>query len=164
MNEKQMQIEPSQKQAEDQLANGRFAKGNKLGRRYQPGQSGNPGGNHRRTPKVSHAYARLLAMTAAELEAFVPANGAEILAWEQFKSAMLGAPKDSLAAAKEITDRVEGKAKAVIETTKAGDELELLVGRIQERVRAATGQEMTRAEVIERIRAFRPEMVEGYDG
>ena len=93
----------------------------------------------------------------------MPASGAEIIVWEQFKSAMLGAPKDSLAAAKEITDRVEGKSKAVIETTKASNEVEILIGRIQERVRAATGIEMTRAEVIERIRAFRPEMVEGYE-
>ena len=75
-----------------------------------------------------------------------------------------GGPKDSLAAAKEIPDRTEGKARAAIETTKASDEVKIFIGHIQERVRAATGLELPRVEVIERIHAFRPELVQGYEG
>ena len=162
MNEEKENSTPSQLQTA-RGTDGRFAKGNKLGKRFQPGQSGNPGGNHRKTPKVSHAYARLLAMTPEEIHAFVPSNGAEMIAWEQFKSAMLGAPKDSLGAAYEITDRTEGKAKAVVEVSKGG-ELEVLISRIQDRARSQLGYEATREEVIEQVRAYRPELVEGYDG
>ena len=157
---------PPQKQAADQLADGRFAKGNKLGKRFQPGQSGNPGGNYRRTPKVSLAYARLLAMTPEEIAAFRPTNGAEELALARFIEALHGHalhPMLPLHATKEITDRTEGKAKAVVEV-KPGGELDVLIARIQERARAELGIEVTREAVIEKIRAYKPELVDGLDG
>ena len=163
MNKEQQESSPPQQLTVDQLANGRFAKGNKLGKRFQPGRSGNPGGNYRRTPKVSHAYARLLAMTPDEIGTFVPASGAEFLALEQFKNALQAAPKDSLGAAREITDRTEGKAKAVVEV-KSGGELDALIARIQERARVELGIEVTWEEAIEKIRAYKPELLGGLDG
>lgn len=76
---------------------------------WQPGQSGNPGGNYKNTPKISNAYNRLLALTLDELRAFKAANVAEEIALKLVRAAV----KDStsLQAVKEITDRTEGKAK-----------------------------------------------------
>jgi hypothetical protein len=124
---------------------------------FQPGHSGNPGGNYKRTPKVSNAYARLLAMTEEELQNFRPANGAEILAWQQFNNARGGKPADSLNAAREVTDRTEGRARQSIQVSNTG-ELERLIIRVQERILAQTGIELTRDEAVERILAYRPEL------
>jgi hypothetical protein len=96
---------PSQKQT-DRIAKGRFAPGNKLGVRFKPGQSGNPGGNHKGTPKITNAYARLLKMSPDEIANFQPQNGAEVIALRQFTEAIAGlAP---LRYAQEITNRTDG--------------------------------------------------------
>lgn len=126
---------------------------------FKPGQSGNPGGNYKRTPKVSNAYARLLAMSAEELEVFKPSNGAEIIAFEQFKNAQKAEPKDQLGAAKEITDRTEGRApqRIVVDNT---SELEKLIIRVQERILAQTGIEISRERALELVGSYRPELVE----
>lgn len=131
-------------------------------RPFQPGQSGNPGGNYKRTPKVSNAYARLLAMSPEELESFKPTNGAEIIALEQFNNARTGKPPDQLGAAKEITDRTEGRApqRIVLDNT---SELEKLIIRVQERVLAQTGIEITRERAVDMIIAYRPELAEGIE-
>jgi hypothetical protein len=96
-------------------------------------------------------------MTPEELENFKPANGAEILAWEQFNNARSGKPSDTLNATKEVTDRTEGRAPQKINVDNTSD-LERLIIRLQERVRAETGIELTREETIERIVAYRPEL------
>ena len=106
-------------------------------------------------------------MNPEEIRAFEPTNGAGELALARYKEARDGHSKHPLLplqAAKEITDRTEGKARAIIETKSGSDELERLIGRIQERARVQLGLELTRDEVLEQIRAYRPELVEGYEG
>jgi hypothetical protein len=73
---------------------------------FRPGQSGNPGGR----PKykaVSAAYRKLLEMPVEELANFKPRNGAEVVAFAQFKAA--AGKRASTYAAIEIANRVEGK-------------------------------------------------------
>lgn len=129
---------------------------------WKPGETGNPGGNYKRTPKVSNAYARLLAMSPDELESFKPTNGAEIIALEQFNNARKGKPSDQLGAAKEIVDRTEGRApqRIVLDNT---SELEKLIIRVQERILAQTGIEITREKAVDLITAYRPELAEGIE-
>jgi Family of unknown function (DUF5681) len=75
---------------------------------WQPGQSGNPGGRPRKY--VSEAYEQL---------AFEPVpkkagkTYAELLALAQFRKALKG----NTMAAKEVTDRLEGKAPQAVELT-----------------------------------------------
>ena len=76
---------------------------------WQPGQSGNPGGNYKNTPKISNAYDRLLAMTPSEIAEYEPKNVAEEIALRQVQAARRSA--NALQSVKEITDRTEGKAK-----------------------------------------------------
>jgi hypothetical protein len=75
---------------------------------FKPGQSGNPGGMPKGTPRVDAAYRRLLAMTPEELAVWEPRNGAEILAAEQFKRACNPSAKQTLNYAERITDRTDG--------------------------------------------------------
>jgi hypothetical protein len=96
-------------------------------------------------------------MSPEELENFQPANGAEILAWEQFNNARSGKPADTLNATKEVTDRTEGRAPQKISVDNTS-ELERLIIRVQERILAQTGIELGRDEAIERIVAYRPEL------
>lgn len=81
--------------------------------RFQPGQSGNPGGRPKGTPSIGHAYARLLALSPAERAAYTPKDGAEEIALAQIKEAIAG----EVRAAKEITDRTDGpvERRVVIE-------------------------------------------------
>src|SRR5262249_8196338 len=78
---------------------------------WRPGQSGNPGGLPRGTPKVSVALMKLL-RTAPE-ERYEPGNKADLLAMRLFKSAMQG---DTMAA-REILDRIEGKPTQALQVT-----------------------------------------------
>jgi hypothetical protein len=124
---------------------------------FKPGQSGNPGGNYKRTPKVSNAYARLLALTPEELDVFQPANGAEQIALKQINNARDGKPHDTLAAVKEVTDRTEGRTRQTVHIDNTSD-VEKLVIRIQERALAQLGLEVSREEAIAKIIAYRPEL------
>lgn len=65
---------------------------------FKPGESGNPGGRVKGSPKISNVYARLLAMTPDEFRAFKPTNGAEDLAYNLIKHATSGKPAVTLAA------------------------------------------------------------------
>lgn len=96
---------PSQLQT-DRTTKGRFAQGNKLGVRFKPGQSGNPGGNYKGTPKITNVYARLLQMRPEEIATFQPQNGAEVIALRQFTEAIGGI--SPLRYAQEITNRTDG--------------------------------------------------------
>jgi hypothetical protein len=87
---------------------GQFVEGNPYG--FRNGQSGNPGGNYRNTPKLSNAYCKLLALNEDELNAYVPENAAEIIALRVIGEAIVGDVKQLVAAVKEIADRTEGKA------------------------------------------------------
>jgi Family of unknown function (DUF5681) len=77
--------------------------------RFQPGQSGNPGGRPRKY--ITEVYEQLA------LEP-VPKRGgktyAQLLALAQFRKALKG----NTVAAKEVTDRLEGKARAVVELSR----------------------------------------------
>lgn len=77
---------------------------------FKPGVSGNPGGNYKHTPKLSNAFAKLLAMSPEDFELYEPANIAEELAYDQIATARDSKPLEALAIVKEISDRVEGKA------------------------------------------------------
>ncbi len=75
---------------------------------FKPGQSGNPGGMPKGTPRVDAAYRRLLEMTPEELAVWEPRTGAEILAAEQFKRACNPKAKQTLSYAERISDRTDG--------------------------------------------------------
>ena len=122
---------------------------------WKPGQSGNPGGMPRGTPKVSVAYAKLLALSAEELAKFEPSTVAEMAALKQVRATIDGTPSlKALPSLQEITDRTEGKAKQVIEH--ANLEAERIVIRLQERFLARTGIELTRGEAIARLAELDP--------
>jgi hypothetical protein len=78
-------------------------------RPFQPGQSGNPGGVKKGSVYISEAYKRLLALPEEELVMYRPRNAAEAIALRQIGAAIFGA--NALDAAKEITDRTEGRAR-----------------------------------------------------
>lgn len=131
-------------------------------KRFAPGQSGNPGGNYKRSPKLSNAYARLLALSPAQRKKFKPANIAEELALDMLEIARSGTDQNKLAVVREITDRTEGRApqRVVVDNT---TELERLIIRVQERVFAQTGVEITRSEAIGLITTYRPELGEAIE-
>jgi hypothetical protein len=101
-------------------------------------------------------------MTPKELEDFEPSNGAEIIAWGQFNTARYGKPSASLGAAREVTDRTEGKARQTVRVDNTSD-LEKLVIRVQERALAQLGLEVSREEAIARIVAYRPELAAAFE-
>jgi hypothetical protein len=122
---------------------------------FKPGQSGNPGGLPRGTPKVSVAYQKLLALSSEELANFKPANVAEAIAYRQIGAAIYG--PQPLPSTIEITDRTEGKAQQRIEHVDVSEAERLLI-RVQERFLAQTGVELSREEAIERLCAIKPEL------
>lgn len=136
---------------------------------FKPGVSGNPGGKHKNTPKITNAYARLLQLSPAELEEFTPSNVAEQIALEQVKTAQRDAtrgmynvdlkPADTLAATKEITDRTEGRALQRVQVDNT-TELERLVIRVQERVLAQSGIQMDHEQALQIVTSYRPELAE----
>jgi hypothetical protein len=129
---------------------------------FKRGQSGNPGGTRKGTPKISTALAKLLAMSLEDFDKFKPVNVAEELALELVNQAQSGKPAVTLAAIKEITDRTEGRApmRVIVDGT---DELERLVIRVRERVLTQTGVEITREMAVERITAYKPELAEVFE-
>ena len=104
---------PFQKQTADKRPDGKFAPGNKIGNRFKPGQSGNPGGLPKGTPKLSLAYMRILA--ADPNEEFKPRSRAEQIAWGVCVKAASG----DVQAAKEIANRIEGRSPATINVINA---------------------------------------------
>jgi hypothetical protein len=102
-------------------------------------------------------------MSPEEFKRFKPANIAEEIALEQVKNARKKAPHVTLAAAKEITDRTEGRApqRVVVDNT---SELERLIIRVQERILSQAGMELTRKQTIELITGYRPELAEAFAG
>ena len=120
---------------------------------WEPGKgSPNPGGYPKGTPKVSVAYARLLALPAAELATYEPATVAEAIALKQIRAATEDKTPAfrALPSAIEITDRTEGKAQQRIEHT-SGLESERMIIRLQERFLARTGIELSRADAVARL-------------
>lgn len=100
---------------------------------FKPGQSGNPAGRKKGTARLSDAYRRILAMKIQDIgkpkEAFQQvinqmveegATFADFVALAQVRQAIKG----RTAAASEIADRAEGKAKQKIEVSRGGGPLE----------------------------------------
>lgn len=124
---------------------------------FQPGNRANPGGMPKGTPSVKRAYLKLLEMTPEKVKSFQPQNGAEMIAYKQFMESCIG--KKSLGYAQEITNRVEGPIAKKIEIETNNNELERIIIRVQERILAQTGVELTREQAIERIAHYRPDLV-----
>ncbi len=86
---------------------GTFAPGNKLGNRFKPGASGNPKGRPKLT-LLSEAIRAQLACAAPDAD---ERTYAEVIAEKLCAEAAAG----NVAAAREIADRTEGKAKQAID-------------------------------------------------
>lgn len=102
-------VRSKQSPVEIQRKNNGKQLGGITGKGFLPGQSGNPGGRPKGSVKISSAYERSLAR-------LVPGDP-EGRTYAQFiadKNVELAA-QGNLAATKEVTDRVEGKAPRTIE-------------------------------------------------
>ena len=75
---------------------------------FKTGQSGNPGGLPKGTPKVSIALMKLLA--GKDIDKYEPVTRAERLAWSLYTKASVG----DVQALKEVMDRLEGKTPSTI--------------------------------------------------
>jgi hypothetical protein len=75
---------------------------------FKPGQSGNPSGLPKGTPKVSIALMNLLRTNPGE--EFAPKSRAEKIAWALYQKAESG----DVAAIRELSDRTEGKSPATV--------------------------------------------------
>lgn len=95
---------------------GRFAKGNDAGRKFKPGQSGNPKGAPRSKTQLWRYFCKYLDMTDAKLEKekakrLTQAQQAAIKMVEDFKA---GIPNGSLKLATYSIDRDLGKALEIV--------------------------------------------------
>lgn len=99
----------------------RFQKGNKLGRKFEPGVSGNAGGRPRKKP-ITEAYER--ALTDAEADKIA-------------RGIIAAARRGNVKAASEITDRIEGKVTHTIAAAGALDLLPEALARARERMKNA---------------------------
>jgi len=92
----------SQKTDVKQTAKGKFAPGNKIGKQFAPGTSGNPAGRPRLT-KLSEALRE-------QLSEEMP-NAPERTVAEEIAQALIREAKSgNIAAIKEVFDRAEGKS------------------------------------------------------
>jgi Family of unknown function (DUF5681) len=123
---------------------------------FEKGNSPNPGGRPKGSKSIRDAYDKLKALTFEEFKSYEPETVVEAIAYRQIFNAIYH-PKKDLAAAVEIADRTEGRAKQSIEVSNTG-ELERLIIRVQERILAQTGIELSREQAIEQIIEYRPEL------
>jgi hypothetical protein len=104
--------QPITAQKQPQNANrGRFERGNKHA--FKPGQSGNPGGLPKGTPKVKVALMNILGLEPEKFKSFKAETVAEELAFKQVSRALglIDTPvKDAINATEKIADHTEGKA------------------------------------------------------
>jgi hypothetical protein len=138
-----------------------FEKGNQYA--FKPGQSGNPGGLPKGTPKVKVALMDLLALEPEKFKTFQPETVAEELAFKQVSRALgwNDTPvKDAINATEKIADRTEGKPVHKQELTgKDGKPLfdesakvEAAIKLLMERVGC------TREVAVKELTPFMPEM------
>ena len=110
-------------QTVNRLSGGRFALGNKIGRRFKPGQSGNPKGRPPERPLT------------ALLRETLDANDGELI-----RSIVLVAVERAVAGDfryfKEIMDRTEGKVKDQLDVTAISMSVEDLPGLTAEDLNA----------------------------
>lgn len=83
-----------------------------VGRRFQKGQSGNPGGRPK-YKEISHAIRHILTLDDDQLANYKPDTVAERLALVRIQQAI---KKGGLFDAQYITDRAEGKATATVKS------------------------------------------------
>jgi hypothetical protein len=105
--------------------------------RFKQGQSGNPGGLPKGTPKVSVALMRLLSGNPAE--EFKPSTRAEQIAYSLYQRASTG----DVAAIREISDRTEGKSPATLNVNRndaKGENYRRIVAKIVEKYGAPREQ------------------------
>jgi hypothetical protein len=101
------------KQAANRRKNGQFAPGNREGKKFEAGESGNVKGRPRRT-KVSEA---LIAKLAETYPIGSETTIADFLAQALIKEALKG----NVAAIREICDRSEGRPKQTLDVDMAVD-------------------------------------------
>ena len=106
-------------------------------RPFVKGQSGNPSGKPKTKP-ITDAYAKILAMTRTELASWKPRTAAEKLAWAMITKAWSEKDRLSVAAAKEVTDRMEGTVTQKVQVGRlefenlTDEELDLEIRRLEE--------------------------------
>jgi hypothetical protein len=98
-------------------------------RPFPKGVSGNPGGRPK-FAEISEAYRRLLLESAADLRRRQPTTTAEGLALSILRRAVRG----DVNAAREVTDRVEGRVPQAHEISGSGGESSLVGEALRQRV------------------------------
>jgi hypothetical protein len=138
----------TQKQCENGKAKPRgkpFEKGHQYA--FKPGQSGNPGGLPKGTPKVSVALMKLLRSDPGEV--FTPKSRAEVIAYALYNRAVTG----DVSAIKELSDRTEGKSPATMNVI--ADDQALHYRQVAEKLSAQYGKPLE--QVVSDIIARKPE-------
>lgn len=105
---------------------------------FQPGQSGNPGGLPKGTPRISTSLMKLLRTQPHEV--YVPQNKADQIAVSLYDSALKG----DTWATREILDRTEGKVSQTLRLSATQLPTEEITKRLVEAFREA-GLEETQA-------------------
>lgn len=97
----------AKKQTANRRSDGKFAPGNKVGKQFRPGTSGNSAGRPKRT-RLSES------LTAWLAESTPNASGktvADAIAWALIQKALKG----DICAIREIADRTEGRPRQTVE-------------------------------------------------
>ncbi len=97
----------SQKTDVKQTQKNKFAPGNKIGKQFAKGQSGNPNGR----PKITKLTEALREQLAEEMPGASEKTVAEAIARALIREALVG----NIAAIKEVFDRAEGKAPMTLD-------------------------------------------------
>jgi len=132
-----------------------FEKGHKFG--FRPGQSGNPGGR----PKTRLMSEASRAWFARASEDDPERTNAEVLV-EKLGALALGG---DLAAARELSDRAEGRPRQAIDINEDERERKTkmygrMVERVLERMLTEHGQVITHEQAIDTLAAYQPEIRE----
>ena len=114
MSSNQTENNPSQRQTDDRDALGRFTPGNSIGKQFQPGESGNPGGMPGGTAQPGRWLRSLADATPDDLRAIVDdptASAAKIGAARLLLDLAdgKGTPESRRRALAELLDRTEGR-------------------------------------------------------
>jgi hypothetical protein len=83
--------------------------------RFQPGQSGNPGGRRKGVPSITHAIERIIALSPAELKAFKPSNQAEVIALQRIKDAARELNPSTASAQMKATEMIMNRVDGPVE-------------------------------------------------
>jgi hypothetical protein len=95
------------KQTDNRRRNGKFAPGNKAGKQFEPGESGNPAGRPKRT--------RLTDALTVKLAENAPGASEETIAERIAQALVDEALNGNVQAIREIGDRTEGKPRQALD-------------------------------------------------